>query len=137
MRLRSTVLASIGVSVFLAGTSTEVLSQADSLSYANTPTELLPYREFREPYKIFFTEPQPFLGPGREKSPPPDLEDVRIGFLGPIEGSRDAPLGRRMLQGATLALEHANAEGGYNGLPFVMVTRNDLGSWGAPPATHW
>ncbi len=131
MRLRLAVLSSIGVSVLLAVPSTEVLSQADSLSYANTPAQLLPYREFQKPYKIFFTEPQRFLGPGRRDSPPPGLEGVKIGFLGPLEGSRDALLGRRMLQGATLALEQANAEGGYNGLPFVMVTRNDLGLWGA------
>jgi ABC-type branched-subunit amino acid transport system substrate-binding protein len=106
-------------------------SQSDSIPYANTPPVLLPFGSFQLPYLRFFTEPVEFLGPGREKRPPSDLQEVRIGFLGPIEGSRYARLGRRMLNGATLAVEEANEAGGYNGLPFALVVRNDLGLWGA------
>lgn len=108
-----------------------LLSQSKADSYGNTPAELLPYRQFQKPYKFFFAEPQRFLGPGREKSPPPGLKAVKIGFLGPLKGSPEAPLGQGMLQGATLALEEANEQGGYHGLPFVLVTRNDQGIWGA------
>lgn len=131
MRRRPACLVTLQLSVLLATPSASVLCQADSLSYANTPLALRPYRAFQKPYKIFFTEAQRFLGPGREKLPPADLRVVKIGFLGPIENSRYAPLGQRMLHGATLALEEANAEGGYRGLPFALVTRNDLGLWGA------
>lgn len=105
--------------------------QDDTLAYANTPPQLLPYSDFQLPYLFFFDEPLPFTGPGREKRAPADLTEVRIGFLGPIAGSRDARLGRRMLQGATLAVEDANARGGYRGLPFALVIRNDTGLWGA------
>ena len=38
-------------------------------------------------YKYHFLEPMKFYGAGREKLPPTDLKEVRIGFLGPLEGS--------------------------------------------------
>ncbi len=131
MRLRLAILVSIYVPSSLTIPITEVFGQTDSIAYANTPIELFPFGRFQKPYKFFFAEPVEFLGSGRDKLPPADLNEVRVGFLGPIEGSRYAQLGRRMLQGATLALEEANTEGGYHGLPFVLVTRNDLGIWGA------
>ncbi len=108
-----------------------LVGQADSASYANTPARITPYGSFQSPYVQFFAEPLEYLGPGRDKSVAEDLAEVRIGFLGPIEGSRDAPLGMRMLQGATLAIEEANAAGGFGGLPFTLIVRNDLGLWGA------
>jgi ABC-type branched-subunit amino acid transport system substrate-binding protein len=36
-----------------------------------------------------------------------------------------------MLWGAEMAVEKANAEGGYKGKPFKLVIRNDTGLWGA------
>ncbi len=38
-----------------------------------------------------------------------------------------------MLQGARLAIEQANAQGGYfrRGIPFELVVSNDNGLWGA------
>ncbi len=100
-------------------------------NYGKTPDKLLPYRNFQEPYKAFFDEPQPFLGPGREKKPPSDLESIKIGFLGPLEGSKDFEMGRQMLNGAMLALEEANEKGGYKGIPFELILHNDVGLWGA------
>jgi ABC-type branched-subunit amino acid transport system substrate-binding protein len=100
-------------------------------AYGNTPDELLPYRHFQTPYKNFFEEPQLFYGSGREKLPSQDLESVKIGFFAPIEGSPDALMGQQMLKGATLALEEGNKKGGYKGIPFVFVKRNDTGLWGA------
>lgn len=108
-----------------------MFSQDRKPSYGNTPEELLPYRRHQAPYIHFFTEPQSFLGSGREKPPPANLKAVKIGFLGPLDSSAEAPLGKHMLQGATLALEEANAGGGYKGLPFVLIPRNDAGLWGA------
>ncbi len=119
--------------LFLLLFQQEVVAQKykEKTNYGNTPDEMLPYNRFQEPYKLFFEYPQPFLGPGREKKPPTDLETVRIGFLGPMEGSEDVDKGKQMLQGATLALEEANAKGGYKGLPFEMMIHNDVGLWGA------
>ncbi|MFQ5633311.1 MAG: hypothetical protein ACE5I1_31485, partial [bacterium] len=69
------------------------LGQEKSSAYGNTPDEMLPYKRFQKPYKLFFTEPQAFLGPGREKTAPPGLDEVKIGFLGPLEGSDEQALG--------------------------------------------
>jgi ABC-type branched-subunit amino acid transport system substrate-binding protein len=131
MSLRLPVFAAMLASWFVTTPRAELLAQSGGVTYANTPVKLLPYGKFRKPYKFFFAEPVEFLGPGRDKRPPPDLTEVRIGFLAPLEDSRDAELGERMLNGVTLAIEEANATGGYRGLPFVLVTRNDTGLWGA------
>lgn len=56
---------------------------------------------------------------------------MRIGFLGPVKEHRDEALGRMMLNGATLAIEEANAAGGYGGKPFRLMLHNDSAIWGA------
>jgi ABC-type branched-subunit amino acid transport system substrate-binding protein len=106
------------------------VAQEDTAAYANTPEALRPYRHFERAYRRFFTEAQAFRGPGREALPP-DVSSIKIGILAPLDGSRAARYGRRIEQGALLALEDANADGGYGGLPFEAVARNDLGLWGA------
>ena len=105
---------------------------ADSVkAYGNTPEDLRPFSRFvREPYKQFFVEPLTFTGPGREK-PEPEVESVKIGVLAPIERSHEAYIGQPMLRGTQMAIEEANAEGGYKGKPFELVVHNDTGLWGA------
>ncbi len=100
-------------------------------NYGKAPDEFIPYGRFQEAYKWFFADPQPFLGPGREKKAPTDLKTVRIGFLGPLEGSDIKDLGLQMLNGTTMAIEEANAKGGYHGIPFELMVHNDVGMWGA------
>jgi ABC-type branched-subunit amino acid transport system substrate-binding protein len=100
-------------------------------NYGRTPDTAIPYRNFTEPYRRFFEEQIEFLGSGREKAPPADLEAVPIGFFAPAGSAPDADLGQYMLEGATLAIERANAEDGYRGIPFELVLREDLGLWGA------
>lgn len=119
------------VVLILAILSADLHGQDTTSAYANTPKELLPYRRFQKPYNLFFSEPQPFLGSGREKLPPSGLQKVKLGFLGPLENAQDGDLGVRMLRGATLAIEEANEHGGYQGIPFSLVVRNDTGLWGA------
>lgn len=109
--------------------------------YANTPDRYMPFGRFAEPYMRFFLDPLEFTGPGREKPEPEGLDCVKIGFLGPIEKtvsvatggmSHEEPLGTKMLQGVQLAVDQANARGGYrNRLPYKVVIRNDNGLWGA------
>lgn len=99
--------------------------------YGNTPDDFFPYNNFQKAYKYHFLEPLQFYGAGRDKKPPKDLKEVRIGFLGPLEGSPIVPLGKQMLKGATLALEEANANDGYNGIPYKLMVHNDIGLWGA------
>ena len=83
-----------------------------------------------------------YTGPGRAIPEPSDVNAVKIGFIGPIMStvsvatggkSHEEPLGIKMLQGARLAIEEANAGGGYlkRDIPFEMVISNDNGLWGA------
>jgi branched-chain amino acid transport system substrate-binding protein len=106
-------------------------SQNKPLNYGKSTDELFPYERFQKAYKYHFLEPVQFYGAGRDKLPPADLKEVRIGFLGPLKGSVMVPLGLQMLQGATLSIEDANKKGGYKGLPFVLLPHNDVGLWGA------
>ena len=109
----------------------QINGQEKKLMYGKTPTEFFPYNNFQKAYKYFFLEPLPFLGAGRDKLPPKNLKEVRIGFLGPLEGSAIKLLGEQMLNGATLAIEEANKNNGYNGIPFKLMIHNDVGLWGA------
>jgi branched-chain amino acid transport system substrate-binding protein len=109
----------------------EISGQTKSSNYANIPDKLVAYDTYMKAYKYFFIEPQLFLGAGREKKPPTGLTEVRIGFLGPLEGSNIVSLGKQMLQGSMLAIEEANKKGGYNGTPFRLMVHNDVGLWGA------
>jgi branched-chain amino acid transport system substrate-binding protein len=105
-------------------------------TYGKTPKELKPFDKFQKPYRRFFIEPvQPYRGPGRDKPVPSDVKTVRIGFLGPMDGSYIIDYGKQMLQGATLALEESNRNGGYKGIPFELFIHNDVGLWGAAANT--
>jgi ABC-type branched-subunit amino acid transport system substrate-binding protein len=73
----------------------------------------------RPPYIGTRAQPLEYPGPGREAPEPRDLGEVRIGYFGPPEAGH--PEGGTLWQGATLALEEANREGGYKGLPFRLV----------------
>ena len=101
--------------------------------YANEPDDLRPYARFTKPYYEHYTKTVEYNGPARD-IPVPDLKDlteVRIGFLGPIQDHRDQALGRMMLNGAAMAIEEANAAGGYGGKPFKLMVHNDSAIWGA------
>lgn len=67
-----------------------------------------------------------FYGPGRELEAPDSLSAVRLGLTGPSKGVA----GAQLRQGVELALEEANAAGGYRGLPYEIVFRSDDGQWG-------
>jgi ABC-type branched-subunit amino acid transport system substrate-binding protein len=127
-------------------------------SYGNTPEEYQPYSRFEKPYKQFFLDSLEYPGYGRQIPEPPDVDTVKIGFIGPIvssvsestggpedlplkvnqrvirwdgyQASHLAPIGIKMLQGAKLAVEQANARGGYRGeRPFKLIIKNDNGNW--------
>jgi branched-chain amino acid transport system substrate-binding protein len=108
-----------------------IKSQSEKQNYGNVPDELVGYDRYMKAYKYHFIEPMEFYGAGREKKPPTDLKEVRIGFLGPLEGSLLINLGTQMLQGSMLAIEEANKRGGYKGIPYKLMVHNDFGLWGA------
>src|SRR5579871_464201 len=99
--------------------------------YAGEPADLSPYAKFAAPYDLNYTHPNIYSGAGREVAEPKDVTEVRIGFFGPIEPNPDAVFGQRMLHGAQLAVDEANANGGYGGKPFRLMLHNDYDNWQA------
>jgi len=101
--------------------------------YALEPDDMRPYAHFAKPYYENYTKIVEYNGPARDVSTPDlaSIAEVPIGFLGPIQQHRDEALGRMMLDGATLAIEEANAAGGYCGKPFRLMVHNDSAIWGA------
>jgi branched-chain amino acid transport system substrate-binding protein len=111
-------------------------------NFAKTPADIEPYSGVK-PYKEFFLLQQEYTGPGRAiPEPGPELKTVRIGFIGPIQNlpsvatggmGHEASLGKMMLKGAQMAIDEANADGGYyrRGIPFELKVVNDNGLWGS------
>ena len=83
---------------------------------------------FSEPYSINRAM-QEFTGPGRDAPTPEDVKNIAIGYFGPLpeEDLRYADL----YYGILLAIEEANEAGGYQGLPFRLVSRWATDPWGA------
>lgn len=111
--------------------SVVINGQQKNMNYGNIPDELVAFDKYQKAYKYHFLEPTWFYGAGREIPPPGNLKEVRLGFLGPLEGSIIQPLGEQMMQGALFAVEQANKRGGYKGTPFRLMVHNDVGLWGA------
>jgi ABC-type branched-subunit amino acid transport system substrate-binding protein len=65
-------------------------------------------------------------GPGGDEPEPTDLKEVRIGYFGPSDAAHIE--GGSFWQGASRAIDEANQEGGYHGLPFRLV-----GKWSESP----
>jgi branched-chain amino acid transport system substrate-binding protein len=99
--------------------------------YAGEPADLSPYSKFAAPYDLNYVHPNIYTGAGRDIPEPKDLTEVRIGFFGPIEHSPEQVFGLRMLHGAQLAVEEANARGGYGGKQFKLMLHNDYDNWQA------
>jgi branched-chain amino acid transport system substrate-binding protein len=101
--------------------------------YANEPKDLQPYSKFAEPYDLHYIQTNAYSGAARDIPDPnlKDLDEVRIGFLGPIDKNPDQVFGQRMLNGAQFAVDQANLRGGYCGKPFKLMPRNDYDNWQA------
>jgi ABC-type branched-subunit amino acid transport system substrate-binding protein len=99
--------------------------------YAGEPRDLSPYAKFASPYDLNYVRPNIYSGAGRDLPEPKNPTEVRIGFFGPIEHNPDQVFGLRMLHGAQLAVEEANARGGYGGKPFRLMLHNDYDNWQA------
>ena len=129
--MKAFIKYSILLSVCLSICSQNIFSQSKPSNYGNIPDELVAYDKYMKAYKYHFLEPMQFYGAGREKLPPVGLKEVRIGFLGPLEGSLLVNMGKQMLQGSQLAIEEANKKGGFRGVPYKLMIHNDVGLWGA------
>jgi len=99
--------------------------------YAGEPDDLKPYSKFAAPYDTNYTHPNIYRGAARDIPEPKNLKEIRIGFFGPIEHNSESVLGLRMLHGAQMAVDEANAAGGYGGKPFKLMLHNDYNNWQA------
>lgn len=103
--------------------------QRTMVPYAQTPNDLEPYAHFAKPYYENYTQTNVYTGAGRLIPVPAHIHQVRIGFLGPIARQSDQPFGLDMLHGAQMAVDEANARGGYGGKPFVLMLHDDYSNW--------
>ncbi len=70
-----------------------------------------------------------YVGPGREGPEPTGLREVLIGYFGPSDPAH--PGGGDLWRAVSLAIEEANAEGGYRGLPFRVLPAWSGNPWGS------
>jgi branched-chain amino acid transport system substrate-binding protein len=99
--------------------------------YTGAPADLQPFSKFTTPYFEHYQDLVEYNGAARD-IPDPDLknlDEIRIGFLAPLYDQPDQVRGNRMLNGATMAIDEANAVGGYCGKPFRLVLHNDYNNW--------
>ena len=110
-------------------------------NYAASSADVEPFGTVK-PFKEHFLVQMEYTGAGRAVPEPEHLDSVKIGFLGPIMptvsvatggASHEEALGIAMLRAGRLAIEEANARGGYlpRKIPFELCVRNDNALWGA------
>ncbi len=107
-----------------------------TLPYANMPPAAVPFGRYRKPYQEWFVDESTldYKGAARERTDAEltALKTVNIGFLGPLDADNvDSPYGIAMLHGSQMAVDEANARGGYEGKPFTLNVHDDLPLWGA------
>lgn len=111
-------------------------STSNSGRYANMPDQAVPFHNFRKPYQEWYVDNSTMdyhgaagLEPDGDLS---QLKTINIGFLGPLDASNpESPYGIAMLHGVQMAIDQANAGGGYQGKPFALKVHDDLPLWGA------
>ena len=101
--------------------------------YAGTPEDLRPFTSFTRPYFENYTKTPEYYGAARDVRTvtAAEVSEVPVGFVGPYEQHKDEKLGQAMLHGAEMAVNEANARGGYGGKPFRLKIHNDSAIWGA------
>lgn len=103
--------------------------------YADMPDEAVPYRSFTKPYYEWYVRPDTLQYNGaadkRPDGDPAKLGEIAIAFFGPIENNPESIFGVPSLHGAQLAVEEANARGGYKGKPYALKIHNESALWGA------
>ncbi len=141
MRIRSSIAVGLlcvaGAVVARSQTTvTEKAAEGATMPYANMPPVAEPYGGFRKPYQQWLVEPNTLEYDGAARSEVDGdvaaLKTIKLGFLGPLDAANeDSPYGIAMLHGAQMAVEEANAKGGYRGKPFELKVHDDLPLWGA------
>jgi branched-chain amino acid transport system substrate-binding protein len=115
-RVRFPVVDGARVSIALAAAAL-----ATVLVPATTVSEVPPHLDAREHRAIY-------AGPGRDDPAPVGLDEILIGYFGPSDP--DDPEGGDAWLAAGMAIEEANALGGYDGLPYRLVPAWSATPWG-------
>ena len=106
--------------------------------YANMPDEAVPYGRFTKPYYDWFVREDTLQYNGaadlRPDGNPARMSEVAIGFFSPLENNPEMVFGVPALHGAQLALDQANARGGYHGKPYALKLHSESALWGASSA---
>jgi ABC-type branched-subunit amino acid transport system substrate-binding protein len=85
------------------------------------PARPAPFLQFRHRGSIY-------EGPRGEKRTAEDIQDVAIGYFGPADP--EDPIHGQTWQAVQRAIAQANAEGGYHGKPFTLVSAWSQDPWG-------
>lgn len=106
--------------------------------YANMPAEAVPFGRFTKPYYDWFVREDTLQYNGAADQRPDGnlskLKEVAIGLFEPVENNPESIFGIPAMHGAQLAVEEANARGGYHGKPFALKIHNESALWGASSA---
>lgn len=129
------LVAVLGVFGFVAGAQQSAVPAAPDRAYARTPAELEPYRNGVTPHRFFYRVPPEYRGEGRALPPPESAASVPIGLLMPMDPEAYDGTGVAIGRGVRLAFEEENARGGYDGIPFEIVARDDRLLWGSSANT--
>ncbi len=70
-----------------------------------------------------------YAGPGREDPAPAGLSEILIGYFGPSDPAH--PDGGDLWVAAGMAINEANAAGGYQGTPFRLIPGWSANPWGS------
>jgi branched-chain amino acid transport system substrate-binding protein len=98
------------------------------LLLATPPQRLAQQDESTQPFFDARKVQVEYVGPGREEPEPLNLREVLIGYFGPSDAAH--PEGGDIWRAVCLAIEEANAEGGYRGLPFRVIAAWSENPWG-------
>ena len=85
--------------------------------YAGEPVDLSPYSKFAAPYDLNYIHPNIYSGAARDFPSRKTSRKCASASLVPSRPIRRQFSAQRMLHGAQLAMEEANARGGYGGQP--------------------
>jgi branched-chain amino acid transport system substrate-binding protein len=92
------------------------------------PATANPTNDSRAPFLRFRDATLDYTGPERDQVEPPDLKEVKIGWFGPHDSTN--PSAADLWWAANLAIQEANEQGGFKGLPFRLVPRWSVDPWG-------
>jgi len=92
-------------------------------------TAAIPIVKAQDPYKRILDDPRAFNGRIGAEIDPSSLDSISIGLFAPF--NQDDPAAHYLYRGVKLAIEQANAAGGYQEVDFSLVRRWAADPWGA------